>query len=267
MLLGSLQPLLRGLILSVLGAFLLFRVGGAPAYADDSSQGEACSHFLTYANSQARVWDTVTARTAVSVLSRLTLANGRSLQGIKGKLPPFSHKAVLIGQRSLLSLGEGLSRFVSNYLDFDPSLSVHAVDMIYADSEQFAAKLGEATIHFQVQQLHQKYPGHYHAQYYQSLNVHELKFDEVVSSHSLAYILNPAKFDQDLDLLRTVVQSLKPGGVLRFWPLRRDAFEHVKTLAERLMTEGWLRNHNRVRRGRGPMDEPDADAVAIFQRK
>lgn len=140
-------------------------------------------------------------------------------------LPRFDVAPIVDGKKSLLSLGEGRSAFISTILERrEARLSgesrtlppVMAVDLTYDQTLATAFKMEHID-------PSTRWPpgiaGHYNGAIYQDLDLrdergHRIQFDTIVSSWSLAQVVNNATDAQAELILGRVIDHLAPGGAL-----------------------------------------------------
>lgn len=159
-------------------------------------------------------------------------------------VPEFPLEEVKSGSLRLLSIGEGISTFVfdilldreRNALDLS---TVHAFDLFYSQSKPANNDWGANPFFDGLNGSHwnaeferrdvliNRFPNNYHGGYFQEAPqslAQVAPFDEIISSHSLAYILGQSEGEgefagsADERLLLSVLSLLKKGGYLRIWP-------------------------------------------------
>jgi hypothetical protein len=177
--------------------------------------------------SESRIWHPVTARPdsmVETVLNHGVEASSLDLYG-----GPFSAANILEKNLSIFSLGEGGSNLIYNLLEAGLK-NVYASDVIYGDAAILKELPDIANSRLA------KYPAHYLPLHFQDLGKLDLAtlgiaegFDEIVSSHSLGYILGgvPLHLQEDDTILRSVIKLLKPGGVLRVGPVYEGHFNET----------------------------------------
>jgi len=163
----------------------------------------------------------VSTRPGTKVTRQLETLNAllRSDPAHRG-FPLYDEKPIIKGQRSILSLGEGRSTFIARLLQkragavgARPALpSILAYDVAYD-----AALAREYDVRFV--RPRPKLSDHYVAGLFQDLDLRDpkgqrLQFDTIVSSWSLAYVVNNADVVQGRQILDRVIDHLKPGGAL-----------------------------------------------------
>lgn len=184
----------------------------------------------------------ITARELDQVCEELAVPNLHFSDG--SPVPDFELAGVSTGSTRLLSVGEGVSTYVFQILARRETLgldlsTVHAFDLFYAqqkpvdgdwDSNVFFGGLGASYWDEKFQKrdrLLRRFPSNYHGGYFQELPqslTQAAPFDEIISSHSLAYMIGQSGGDgefagsADEKLLLSVISLLKKGGYLRIWP-------------------------------------------------
>lgn len=209
------------------GALLFLCLAVVPCPASDSA--DRCDRVLSEQAPAA----SVSARHATTTRrpSEDVIRNAGTYDDLWSDVPPFDHEAILRGTRSVVSLGEGGSDFIETILGYRrrsglPAGGVHAVDIAYSDPAllaHFTRHHPEAEeIRENVQRRLQAFPDRYHGQSFESLDIRDergrrVRFDELVSSHALLYVLwksEPAVQDA---ILQRMAEHAKPGARLRMW--------------------------------------------------
>lgn len=168
---------------------------------------------------------------------QLSLSDGQ-------RVTDFPIDEIKSGSLRLLSIGEGMSTFVFDILlererrALDLS-TVHAFDLFYSQRKPVNNDWGANPFFDGLNGSHwnaefekrdillNRFPLNYHGGYFQeppqSLT-QAAPFDEIISSHSLAYMLGQSEGEGDFadsadeKLLLSVLSLLKKGGYLRIWP-------------------------------------------------
>lgn len=193
-------------------------------------------------------------------------------------VPDFDFTGVSTGSTRLLSVGEGVSTFVFQILAHREALAldlstVHAFDLFYAqdkpvdddwDSNVFFEGLTASYWNEKFQKrdrLMRRFPKNYHGGYFQALSQNLLGlglFDEIISSHSVSYLLGPSETKEvfanssDEQLLLSVLSLLKKGGYLRIWPYANNVcvngmpsrYQYLKRGLESLKNRGLIADHS-----------------------
>jgi hypothetical protein len=137
----------------------------------------------------------------------------QALRAKASNIPQFFSEPIFEGTRSLLSLGEGESTFISDMLEQQSKLQEGSpLANIYAVDGTFSEKV-RASKYF---------AGHYREELFQNLAVLDkdgkpIKFDDIVSSNAFTYVLGQSSDAEKLHLLEKLSENLRPGGVFRGW--------------------------------------------------
>lgn len=195
----------------------------------------------------------------VSEVHHPTTGTGRSLEatfrllslvkGAPGELgtscPEFSLESLESGQESLLSLGEGKAKVV---LDLNTASMQamgealhHAVDIAFRRSDRFVGTL----------EGFRNFPENYHAQSFQTLRLGtpgmHLRFDKVISSQSLVYVLMQQLQPGDYvgrarakNMMMRILSHMNSEAVLAAWGLKLPDLELLGDLMHSLADEGLI---------------------------
>jgi hypothetical protein len=170
-------------------------------------------------------------------------------KGVRGPIQRIAIEDVVQGRRTLLSLGEGASDFVRKLTEASSRrTNIHALDAIYNDvhgninDEEMRGYdpdfNGPALKSFILD-----HPFNYHAGYFADFSIrddrgHELLFDEILSSHALAYVL-----ELDADLLPEIIEKhLAAGGYLRILGMYDSVWSKIKPVVQSLLQAGTIAN-------------------------
>lgn len=218
----------------------------------------------------------ITARELDQVCEELAVPNLHFSDG--SPVPDFELAGVSTGSTRLLSVGEGVSTYVFQILARRETLgldlsTVHAFDLFYAqqkpvdgdwDSNVFFGGLGASYWDEKFQKrdrLLRRFPSNYHGGYFQELPqslTQAAPFDEIISSHSLSYLLGPSDSKEvfanssDERLLLGILSLLKKGGYLRIWPYSNKSgeggkpsrYQYLKRGLEDLKARGLIADHS-----------------------
>lgn len=178
------------------------------------------------------------------------------------KLPTYDEAKVISGEKSLLSLGEGNSYYISTLLkasdDSSQALTgkknaglaaAHALDAGYA-SEKSNATIPKGR------------EGNFHAGVFETFRLvdqcgRKIFFDEVVSFYALNFFLKEAKPKEIKQVLVHILEHMAPNGVLRVYPPEFGPnAERVYELLHDLTAAGYVK-----------MFTPQHSGLFIVQRK
>lgn len=196
------------------------------------------------------------------------LQSSNLVRGKNGAFPSFDREAVIRGERSVLSQGEGESDFIERLLLESEARerkkrfgrrrrtfeNICAVDAAYGVSEQvYEAQGAPLPVRDPIVRLRpamKRFPGNFRAATFQEMELRAedgslLQFDDVVSSWSFLFVLAKSPGDAER-MLRRVLLHLKPGGTFRAWPAEETpgAAAILAPILEKLEREGLIRNHN-----------------------
>jgi hypothetical protein len=163
----------------------------------------------------------VSTRSGAKVTHQLAELNERlGMSSLNTALPRYDEEAIVNGKKSLLSLGEGKSTFVSRLVEKRHRTvgKQRGLPPILAFDLAFDSALAKE---YQVPyaQPPRELADHYVAGVFQDLDLRDQKgrrrqFDTVVSSWSLAFVVNRARVSEGRNILERVVDHLRPGGAL-----------------------------------------------------
>lgn len=174
-------------------------------------------------------------------------ATNQILQGISGQpIPAFDLTTIINGQKSVLSLGEGQSNFILELLkQNEPKVQNEAiVARPTAVDIDYVRKTSKALARVPL-----KFRPQYVGQYFQKLDIRtadgkRVQFDEMVSAWSLTFLVEHMvgklnDLDGAVQMMKTILDHIKPGGVLRIWPADAKYFVPVilQLKAEGLVSE------------------------------
>lgn len=180
------------------------------------------------------VWNIKTGRGYADYIKSLDEINDSQKGRRFWPLPKFNVEDVLSGRRNLLSLGEGEGGFVSTLInerakrgvDLAAIENIHAVDVAYNSANSDSR--------------------FYHGSLLQKIDIRDragrkILFDEIVSSWSLNFVLSRQSAAQQAEMLGAILQNLKPGGTLRFWPGVKESEpgEIARILEEKGLIKNW----------------------------
>ena len=120
----------------------------------------------------------------------------------------------------VLSLGEGQSDFIATRLKESPNGVFHAVDAQLNDSFSYS----------------KEWPSNYHKAYFQDFRIIDsnkktIRFNEVVSSFSLNYVVDNSSYGEARMLMNNILKHMEAGATLKIWP--KPTSEHwVKVVKE-----------------------------------
>jgi hypothetical protein len=162
-------------------------------------------------------------------------------------LPAFDEGSFVDGRRSLLSLGEGKSHFIGSLLerrekqiavDGGARLNILAVDVYYRSFTAFIERIVRRG------SPQSRYSTNYRSSRFQDRDLRDengqhMLFDEIISSWSMNFIVERTN-GIELQALYRALAHLKPGGVIRVWPITNSVWEPI---IERLYAEGLISDH------------------------
>ncbi len=172
----------------------------------------------------------------------------------RGHLRPYEKESILSGHRSVLSLGEGESDYIGTILlersrrDL-PLQDVHAVDLAYGGHPEKIDRyfLKRRPQGFKSAKL-KEFPGNYHGQRFEDLDIRGAdgltrKFDEIISSHSLSYVLAKSAPPIQRRILEKIALHAQKGGVLRSVSDLGQFTEELRLTLEALKLRGVIRDY------------------------